>query len=153
MLLGEISIDLNAPCDVLRTYMHRNFRDKLNKEDGDSFLFILPNLKTQAVKNNIINSLSREEEGQTFSKQVAPFQTDSKTLIGAFTVTLTPELGEKKVWISEFEVDEDEEKEKETSGKRGQKGTGEEEDDDEDDDAINNKFQKSGKANSLKRLV
>lgn len=38
--LGDIMFDEDAPCDVVRDYIQRSFREKLNEICGDAFLFL-----------------------------------------------------------------------------------------------------------------
>ena len=115
--LGQIKVDMNCPCDVLRTYMYKNFRSKLNVECGESFLFILPDTnsdqtQTQTLKNVEVKLLPREDEVQTFTKQVSPFQSDSRTLISSFTVTLFKDPENKKILIENDDEDDDDENSK-----------------------------------------
>lgn len=63
--LGEIEIDLNAPCDVLRTYLHRNFRNELNGVCGDSFLFISPTAKVETNFNTGYKSSTKNNSTKT----------------------------------------------------------------------------------------
>lgn len=37
--LGDVMFDEDAPCDVVRDYIQRSFREKLNEICGDAFLF------------------------------------------------------------------------------------------------------------------
>jgi hypothetical protein len=98
--LGVIQISLDAPCDVLREYIRRNFRTTLNKTIGDSFVFIY-NLDT-----GLEAKLPRIQEPRKFSKKVAPYVIDPKTVLGRNVVTITPAVNAKPEPIPEFEKEE-----------------------------------------------
>ncbi len=95
-LKPEIQIDLQAPMDVVREVVQRNFRETLNKTCGDSFLFYV------SMPNGKDKILTRNKESGTYSKDYAPFMMNQKTLIGAPTFTLIPEPNTKPKLIPEF---------------------------------------------------
>lgn len=95
-MLGEINMDLKAPCDVMREYVQRAFRKRLNEVMGDSFLFLARDA------NGKQHILQRKEEPRTYSEQYAPFIMNAKTLVGSTTITLVREAGVRRRIIPEF---------------------------------------------------
>ena len=109
--------------------MYKNFRSKLNAECGESFLFILPDTnsdqsQTQTLKNVEVKLLPREDEVQTFTKQVSPFQSDSRTLISSFTVTLFKDPENKKILIENDDEDDDDENSKNDKNEKNKSENG-----------------------------
>ena len=41
-LIGAFAMDIDAPCDVMREYIERSFREPLNELVGEDFLFFMP---------------------------------------------------------------------------------------------------------------
>ena len=95
--LGEFEMDTNAPCDVMREYVQRSFREKLNPIVGDSFLFF-----AVLASNGKETVLERKKEVASYSHIWAPFIMDPKTMIGAATVTLVREPGARVKTIPPF---------------------------------------------------
>ena len=79
--IGIVEIDLNAPVDVMRLYMHRYYRAVLNEAVGDAFLFLIP-LEEGAEETGEANLLKREAESINYSSIVATFQMDARTMEG-----------------------------------------------------------------------
>ena len=79
--IGIVEIDLKAPVDVMRIYMHRYYRAVLNEHVGDSFLFLIP-LEEGAEETGEANLLKREVEPTNYSSLVATFQMDARTMEG-----------------------------------------------------------------------
>ena len=77
---------LDAPCDICREYIQRNFREQLNQSVGDSFSIIYNDERGE-------NKLSRERESRTYSKKVIPFIVDPSSLLGTYTLTIVEEQG------------------------------------------------------------
>ena len=73
VLYGEISFAIEAPANIMREYVERAFRDRLNEEQlGDSFLFFV------ITEGGRSDTLAREKEGGTYSKDYCPFKMDNK---------------------------------------------------------------------------
>lgn len=83
--IGDVSLDLEAPADILRTAIQRKLYVELNKTVGDSFLFY------HELDNGKEVTLSRAKEAGTYSRDVVPFIMNQKTLIGAATAILVKE--------------------------------------------------------------
>jgi len=83
--LGDVSLDLEAPADILRTAIQRKLREELNKTLGDSFLFF------KELDNGKDLTLARNKEAGTYSRDIVPFIMNQKTLIGAATAILVKE--------------------------------------------------------------
>ena len=79
--VGGLEIDLNAPADVLRIYMHRYFRQVLNETVGDGFLFLIP-VEEGAEETGEALMLKRELEPTNYSRVVSPFVMDARTMEG-----------------------------------------------------------------------
>ena len=97
--LGVLHMDLEAPVPVMREYVQRTCRDRLNELAGDSFLF----LKQLDDGSDFI--LPRDAEIRTFSKDFVPFKMDNKTMLAAFKLVLVPEPleeGGAGTFIQEF---------------------------------------------------
>jgi hypothetical protein len=93
--LGEFEMHLDAPCEICREYVQRNFRVVLNRTVGDSF-------GIQYNEQGKSKLLSRSKEARTYSKKVIPFVIDSTSLMGIFVLTLVEDGSELKL-IPEFE--------------------------------------------------
>ena len=97
--LGLLHMDLEAPVPVMREYVQRSCRHRLNELAGDSFQF----LKQLDDGSDFI--LPREAEVRTFSKDFVPFKMDNKTMLAAFKLVLVPEPleeGSTGTFIQEF---------------------------------------------------
>lgn len=101
--LGYIKMDVLAPCDVMREYIQRNFREQLNGIIGDSFLFFVVNKET-----NMELVLEREKEEVTYSKDFLYEQTDKKTMITSLVVTLVSDPEVPPIMIPEFRNEDEE---------------------------------------------
>lgn len=108
--LGTIEMDLDAPCDILRTYIERNFREELNEECGRAFSFFV------RTGEGFEQLLSAEEEELKWSRDFALPKVDEETGEEMPTVTIVKNEGEGIDLIDEnfsdgggFEYDEDEE--------------------------------------------
>jgi hypothetical protein len=100
--LGTFFIDTQAPADVLRMYVQRRFRDKLNNElnIGDSFVFLTPLAKDKQ------EPLSRMKEPQTFAHKLCVYDVDVRTMEGANYLKIIKEKRALKRLISEFPAEE-----------------------------------------------
>lgn len=89
MRLGTFMMDLDAPCDVMRSYIERNFRDELNEECGHAFSMFVRDDK------GFEQLLNKDEEELKWAKDFAPMAPDEKS-DGAMlpTVTLVKNEGE-----------------------------------------------------------
>ena len=96
--LGGFAMHLDAPCDVCREFVKRNFREQLNQSVGDSFRIIYNDERGE-------HKLLREREYRTYSKTVIPFIVDPSTLLGTYILTIAEEEGEEYTPIPEFEGD------------------------------------------------
>lgn len=96
-LLGEFQMDVNAPVDIMREYVQRAFRDKLNPICGDSFLFF-----AVLASNGKETVLERRKEPSSYSHIWAPFIMDAKTMIGGATATIVREPNTKTKIIPAF---------------------------------------------------
>eukprot|EP01041_Mallomonas_annulata_P002271 gene2271-4420_t len=63
-LIGTFKMDLDAPCDVMREYIERHFRDILNQSVGEDFCFYLPGAGGGEL-------LARKMEPRAWSKDYA----------------------------------------------------------------------------------
>ena len=98
--LGDLRVDLKAPLDIMREYIQRNFREKLNKTCGDSFEFYIE------LKNGKDKLLDREKEPGTYTEDYAPFIMNHSTMVGAATIIIISNDNIKPTIIPEF-VDDD----------------------------------------------
>lgn len=96
--LGKFKMDLAAPVEVMREYVYRAFREKLNESVGESFLFI--RIDTEAEHEEI---LPRDDEFKTFSKGYAIKRNDPKTFEQFMAVTIIRDADRARVFIPEFE--------------------------------------------------
>jgi hypothetical protein len=97
--IGTLHMDLEAPALVLREYVQRECRDRLNELQGDSFLL------QKQLDDGSDFQLPRDKESQTFSKDFVPNKMDSKTMVAAFKLVLVPEAleeGSAGTFIPEF---------------------------------------------------
>ncbi|CAE7640244.1 unnamed protein product, partial [Symbiodinium microadriaticum] len=107
--LGTLFMDLDAPCDVLRVYIERNFRDELNEECGRAFRLFVRNDQGEE------QLLQLEEEELKWSKDFALAATNAQTGVDMPTVTIVKNEGEEIDLIDDdfsdgggFGFDEDE---------------------------------------------
>lgn len=96
--LGEFSMDPLAPCEVMREYICRKFRVKLNETIGESFVFIRTNVKTKKEEY-----LKRDDEFKTHSKDYIVHKLNNITFIQALTVTIRKDKERGRVFIPPFE--------------------------------------------------
>lgn len=101
VLLGEFRMHLDAPCDICRQYVQRNFRVTLNRSIGNAFLFVYNDASGQ------LTTLSRDNEPKTYSKKVIPFVIHPTTLMGVYTLTITADLFAAPEHIAEFAEEEE----------------------------------------------
>lgn len=94
--LGEFKMDLNAPCDIMREYIRRSFREELNKTIGESFLFS----KVDPITFNE-EILPRDSEFKTYSKTYCIEKTNSKTMVTLMTILIIPDKERSRVIIPE----------------------------------------------------
>ena len=82
--IGEFKMCLDAPVDVMRIYVARNFRDYLNSKAnlGEGFLFY-------SGAEDLL--LPRELELTRYSKDFCPFIINNKTMNGVNRVVLRPD--------------------------------------------------------------
>ena len=95
-------MDLQASCQVMREYIQRRFRDKLNDEKiGDSFVFMVVQEEKESV-------LSKADEPVTYAQDYTTVRIDNNTMQGANSVVIIPEAGvEEWVEIPEFPEEND----------------------------------------------
>lgn len=84
-ILGKFKMDLDAPANVMRSYVRVNFREILNESIGDAFEFYLPGNSGEGDKQ-----LARTAEPMTYSKDYAPFTLD-KNMDGKYIVSIIKE--------------------------------------------------------------
>jgi hypothetical protein len=95
--LGDIVLDLKAPCDIMREHIHRTFRKQLNESIGESFLFALFD-----EESNKLQMLPREDEYRTFAKTYAKHKVDARTFMSSLNVLLIKDRTRGRVFIPEF---------------------------------------------------
>jgi hypothetical protein len=86
ILLGKFKMDLDAPANVMRSYIRLNFREILNESIGDAFEFYLPGNAGEGGDKQ----LARTAEPMTYSKDYAPFTLD-KNMDGKYIVSIIKE--------------------------------------------------------------
>lgn len=101
-VLGEFKLDLKAPVDIMREFIRREFREKLNTSVGESFLFFKVDPDT-AVEEILL----KENEFKTYSKAFCFEKTDSKTMVTSMAVLIIPDPKRGRVLIPEFAAEED----------------------------------------------
>lgn len=108
IVLGEFRMDLSAPLEIMREYIYRNFRDKLNETVGESFLFLQIDEDSEMEK-----ILPRDDEFRTPSKSFAVKRTDNKTFETFLAVTIIRDQARARVLIPDLNAapanDDDEE--------------------------------------------
>ena len=97
--LGEFSMHLDAPCDICREFVKRNFREKLNQSVGDSFCIIYNDEMGE-------HKLPRDREYRTYSKKVIPFIIDPKSLLGTHVLTIAEDDDSEIKPIPAYEDDD-----------------------------------------------
>lgn len=101
--LGDIEMDLKAPVEIMREYIHRAFREKLNETIGESFLFTIID-----EESNKMTILPREDEYRTLAKIYAVQKVDARTFMSSLAVLLVKDRMRGRVFIPEFaKVEED----------------------------------------------
>jgi hypothetical protein len=103
--IGSFDIDIDAPCSIMRTYLRKNFREKLNEICGDSFQFF-------GVIDDVETILDRDDEENTESRVYILLKIDDISELRTYSVLLMRDKAAELVHIPEFE-----EVEKEDSGK------------------------------------
>jgi len=98
LLLGNFKMDLDAPANIMRSYIRVNFREILNESIGDAFEFYLPG-------ENGIQQLARTAEPMTYSKDYAPFTLD-KNMDGKFIVSIIIEKDYRSAILIPEQTDE-----------------------------------------------
>jgi hypothetical protein len=94
--IGTFHMDLDAPCDVLRSYLERNFREELNEECGHAFSLFVRDSK------GVEQLLTKDEEELKWSRDFAPEQPDEDNPGEKIpTVTLVKNEGEDIDFIGE----------------------------------------------------
>jgi hypothetical protein len=106
IVLGEFRMDLHAPLDIMREYIYRNFREKLNETVGESFLFLQIDEESEVEK-----ILPRDDEFRTASKTFANKRTDNKTFETFLAVTIIRDQQRARVLIPDLEAKEEEDNE------------------------------------------
>lgn len=104
--MGTLYIDLDAPVEVMREYIQRQFRDFLNDVCGDSFLFFA---RLETGEEEV---LVRRAEDTRWSRQFAPLTYDAKHKKQMPTVVLVVDASKDFDSIPAFD-DEDEEEDDE----------------------------------------
>ena len=100
-LLGSVEVDLQAPVLILREYLQRAFRHRLNELQGDDFQF-----RKQLDDGSDVD-LEREREMVTYSADFVPFKMNNKTMEGAYQLTIVPaplENGNPGTLIHAFKI-------------------------------------------------
>jgi hypothetical protein len=98
LLLGNFKMDLDAPANIMRSYIRVNFREILNESIGDAFEFYLPG-------ENGIQQLARTAEAMTYSKDYAPFTLD-KNMDGKYIVSIIIEKDYRSAILIPEQTDE-----------------------------------------------
>ena len=98
--IGEFEMCLDAPADVMRAYVRRRLREKLNDICGDAFLFF-------SLEENKL--LPRDMEPKRYSKDFAPFIINKKTMIGCNEVVIKrdPSSAQQIEPIGEYPLEEE----------------------------------------------
>lgn len=81
-ILGVMKMDLEAPCDIMRLYIYKSFRDKLNEMAvGTGFLF-------SSSENDKSVNLDISLEKTRYSKDFCPLVMDNKTMVSSYRCTI-----------------------------------------------------------------
>lgn len=101
--IGSFKMDLSAPVSVMRIYVRRRFRKKLNELMGENFSFMV------AADGGKEDILAEPYEITRFSKEFAPFKIDTNTMEGRYEVIIikTPKYKGEFKEIPAFTDDED----------------------------------------------
>ena len=91
---------MNAPCDIMREAIYRNFRDELNKTIGQSFIF----QKTDPV-TLMEDVCLREDEFKTYSKLYCIEKTDKRTMMTLLTVVIIEDKERGRALIPEIDIE------------------------------------------------
>lgn len=97
-LLGKFKMDLDAPANIMRSYVRVNFREILNETIGDAFEFYLP-------EEGGDKQLARTAEPMTYSKDYAPFTLD-KNMDGKFIIRIIREKDYRSAIVIPEQTDE-----------------------------------------------
>jgi len=93
--LGEVKMDLKAPIAVMREYIYRNFRSRLNEICGEQFLFFCAKDDDEAGTGEVVEILlARAKEVMVYTGDFAPFKMDTKTMegINKIVIVIDPEF-------------------------------------------------------------
>ena len=93
--IGTFLMDLDAPCSIMRTYIQKNFREKLNDITGDSFLF-------WGVIDDSETILDRDAEEATESRVYVDLKIDPVSEHRTHTVLIMRDKAAEIVHIPEF---------------------------------------------------
>jgi hypothetical protein len=101
--IGSFKMDLTAPVSVMRIYVRRRFRKRLNELMGENFSFMV------AVDGGKEDILAEPYEITRFSKEFAPYKIDTNTMEGRYEVIIikTPKYKGEFTPIPEFADEED----------------------------------------------
>lgn len=93
--IGSFSMDLDAPCSIMRTYLQKKFREELNDITGDSFLFF-------GVIDDSETILERDAEESTESRVYVELKIDADSEHRTHTVLIMRDKAAEIVHIPEF---------------------------------------------------
>lgn len=93
--LGIIRMDLDAPCDIARQYIERNFRQQLNDHCGSSFSFYVRKERGEEVM------LSNEQEELKWVRDFIQIKVDNESGNTYQLLTIVVNAGQEKVHIEE----------------------------------------------------
>lgn len=95
-LIGIFAMDLDAPCNVMRLYLRKQFRERLNEITGDSFLFF-------GIIENSETILDREVEEHTESRVYVELKIDDVTEHRVYSVFIMRDKSAEIMHIPEFD--------------------------------------------------
>jgi hypothetical protein len=102
IILGDFKMDAKAPVEILREYINRRYRIKLNETIGESYLFMRVNLTTGKEEFCL-----RDDEFKIPTKEFALMKEDAKTFESILTATIVKDKERGKLLIKEFHDDFD----------------------------------------------
>jgi hypothetical protein len=99
IILGDIFMDLDAPCNVMRTYIHKSFRSELNDTVGDSFLFFGSSDGKEVI-------IDRENEPSTDAKEIIKVTENEINGEKTYAIRIMRDKSVEVVQIPEFKESE-----------------------------------------------
>jgi hypothetical protein len=102
IILGDFKMDAKAPVEILREYINRRYRVKLNETIGESYLFMRVNATTGKEEYCL-----RDDEFKIPKKEFSLMKEDAKTFESILTATIVKDKERGKLLIKEFHDDFD----------------------------------------------